>query len=221
MKTTLLALHGYTMRGDSLRRAMSSIAPELDAYVDVLYPDAPHACDADEIERMYREWDAPVPDGPHLTWWYASEDGSHYRGWEESCDAIAELARGRDRLALLGFSQGAMMATVIAALSARGEFPPIDYAVVIAGRIPRAHALEGYLARPIAVPSLHVWGTSDRVSGAHAPRLLERFDGGTRTSSIWPGPHVVPSQGPAKDAIVEFVARRSNGAASYAERRVE
>ena len=98
--------------------------------------------------------------------------------------------------------------TALASLVGFGEFPPLASVVLIAGRIPRAEALAHYFERPIRVPSLHVWGLADNVSGTHAPRLFERFDVRTRECSIWTGPHVVPSHGPAKDAIVEFLLRR-------------
>jgi pimeloyl-ACP methyl ester carboxylesterase len=154
---------------------------------------------------MYAEWKAPVPPGPHLTWWNSIDDGRVYEGWEHTRDELALLAAGRDRLVLLGFSQGAMVATALASLVGFGEFPPLASVVLIAGRIPRAEALAHYFERPIRVPSLHVWGLADKVSGTHAPRVFERFDVRTRECAIWTGPHVVPSHGPAKDAIVEFL----------------
>lgn len=210
MKTTVIALHGYTMHGASLRAALAPIEAELGGSVEIVCPDAPRACEQAAIERMYAEWRAPVPPGPHLTWWNSIDDGRVYEGWERTRDELALLAAGHDRLVILGFSQGAMVATALAALVGFGEFPPLAGVVVVAARLPRAEALAHYFERPIRVPSLHVWGLADKVSGAHAPRVFERFDVRTRECAIWNGPHVVPSSGPGKDAIVEYLRRAAD-----------
>jgi pimeloyl-ACP methyl ester carboxylesterase len=77
--------------------------------------------------------------------------------------------------------------------------------VLIAGRKPRAAQLQAAFIDPIALPSLHVWGERDTLTREYSEELVECFDAPEREVVRWPGGHVVPTSGPAFDAIVRFV----------------
>ncbi len=207
MPTTLLAFHGYTLNGARMRAQMGALVEALAPHVDLVFPDGPHTCDPAAVDRLYQAWDTPRLPPPHLSWWDATDDGQTYRGFEQTMDAVRALAADASELAVLGFSQGAMLAAAIAAQSSAGTFPPLRFAVLIAGRKPRAAALQPLFEEPVRVPSLHVLGDADRLTGAHGPALAERFDPGTREVHRWPGPHMIPTRGPAAAAIVDFVRR--------------
>jgi len=51
-------------------------------------------------------------------------------------------------------------------------------------------------------------GHHDSFAVAEAPTLVERFVPRTREALTWPGPHTVPTRGPAADRIVEFIEQR-------------
>jgi predicted esterase len=108
---------------------------------------------------------------------------------------------------LFGFSQGAMLAATLAAMSDAGSFPPVRFAVLVGGRKPRAAALQPLFEKPITVPSLHVIGDADKLSGTHASALVDHFDPATREIHRWPGSHMIPTRGPAAAAILDFVQR--------------
>jgi predicted esterase len=208
-RTTLIALHGYTLNGEAMRAQLGPLHGALAAHVDVMCPDAPHPCDAASVDRLYAAWRMPRAALPHLTWWDSTDDGRVYRGWEATRDLVHDLVATHGPAGLLGFSQGAMLAATVAAAAARGEMPGVRFVVVVAGRTPRAEALQPLFDRPIAVPSLHVWGDSDALTGPFCPELVERFDPATREVARWNGAHVIPTSGPAADAVVDFVRRRS------------
>jgi predicted esterase len=190
-----------------MRAQMGELVEALAPYVDLVFPDAPHVCEPASVDRMYRAWKVRRFPPPHLSWWDATDDGKVYRGWEETEQAVSAQLLGASPVAVIGFSQGAMLAASIAALSSSGAFPPIRFAVLVAGRKPRAVALQPLFENPIHVPSLHVIGEADRLTGSHAPALVEHFDPATREVHTWPGPHMIPSRGPAATAIVDFVRR--------------
>jgi hypothetical protein len=83
--------------------------------------------------------------------------------------------------------------------------------VLIAGSVPRALELAPLFESALLVPSLHVWGTRDNVTGALAPLLADRFAPSAREIITWRGPHVVPTIGPAAAGIVAFVKRGAQG----------
>jgi predicted esterase len=207
--TTLLALHGYTLNGARMRSQMGELVGALAPHVDLVFPDGPHTCDPASVDRMYEAWDVRRFPPPHLSWWDASDDGKVYRGWEQTEEAARSWVRGAPAVGLFGFSQGAMFAATLAALASAGSFPAVRFAVLVAGRKPRALALQTLFEAPIRVPSLHVVGDADRLTGSHGTALAEHFDAATREVHRWHGPHTIPTRGPAADAIVDFIVRHT------------
>jgi pimeloyl-ACP methyl ester carboxylesterase len=189
-----------------MKNAMGGLHTALTAHVSMLYPDGTTVCETDSVDRMYALWKVPRLPPPYLSWWNATDDGRIYRGWESARDSIGELIAKHQPAALLGFSQGAILASVLAALSARGEFPKLEFAVIIAGSMPRAESLSALFDIPIEMPSLHVWGERDALAASRAAPLAERFAEAQRQTMIWPGPHVIPTRGPAAERILSFVA---------------
>lgn len=198
MRTTLVALHGITLNGTHMRTGLGELVSRFPGEVDLVCPDAPH-----ETAR------APRLAPPYRSWWDASDDGRIYEGWDQTRDSLRELMTPLPRVGVLGFSQGAILAAALAALSDSGAFPPIAFAILVAGRTPRADAIAPFFERAIRIriPSLHVWGAADAFASASAPALVDHFDERTREQIAWPGPHIVPTRGPAADAIVSFVER--------------
>lgn len=143
------------------------------------------------------------PRPPHLTWWRATDDGAVYAGWEEARAVVASALAAHPGAAVLGFSQGAMLGALVAAWSAAGALPPVSRVALVAGRRPRAVDLQPAFEAPIAIPSLHVVGARDPLA-ALAPDLQACFVGAERLD--WPGPHVVPTRGPAAARLRAFLS---------------
>ncbi len=208
LSTTLLAFHGFSLNGARMEAQLAALTPGLPEELAVVCPDAPHSCELESVERLHQRWGIARLPPPYLHWWNATDDGSDYRGWETTREFVRELLLRHAPVGILGFSQGGILATAIAALSHAGELPPIRFAVIVAGSLPRSQVIKPFLATNIAVPSLHVWGEKDTIA-ASAPAALECFDPATREQVIWPGAHSLPATGPGALAIVNFVRRHS------------
>jgi predicted esterase len=204
---TLLALHGFTLNGAAMRAALGGLEAELSRHVELVFPDAPNVCTPGAVDRLYQVWPMPRSEPPHRCWWDASDDGRVYQGLEQSLELTRELIERHAPVALLGFSQGAMLAATLAALSSNGKLPVLSFVVLVAGAPPRASALLGEFDRPVDVPSLHVWGERDQLSGPRSPELFQRFEASSREMVTWEGGHSVPTSGPAASQLVDFVAR--------------
>src|SRR4051794_27907476 len=137
MKTTMVAFHGFTLNGGEMRAQLAPLAGELAPHVDLLCPDAPHTCAPESVDRLYSAWQSPRRPPPCLSWWDATDDGSVYRGWDETREMVRELFQRHEPAGVFGFSQGAMLAAAAAAMSAWGEIAPLRFAVLVAGGVPR------------------------------------------------------------------------------------
>ncbi|MFZ5889960.1 MAG: hypothetical protein ACOY0T_02740 [Myxococcota bacterium] len=200
----ILVFHGYTMNsgfGAIAARTLTPIAHR----VHVVAPGAPIVCTNEAVDRFYMSTGIPRPPGPYLTWWRASDDNKIYEGWDATLELVRRSFDEHAPIGIIGFSQGAMVAALVAALAARGELPPLRFAVLVAGRVPRAETLRPLLATPIDVPSLHVWGERDAMSERSAPELMQHFSSATRQSFVSKGGHTFPTSGPAADAITSFI----------------
>jgi predicted esterase len=213
MTTTLLGLHGFTQNGALMRAGLEPLTQRLHEGLRLVCPDGPMSCSEASVERLQSRVGGERWPGPHCGWFNASDDGREYVGFEAAHTLLAghvERARAAgERVGLLGFSQGAIATACFAALAAHGRFPRLDFAVLVAGRTPRADAIMPLLAQKVALPSLHVWGERDALARETAGPLAECFDPGTRELAVWPGPHVVPTRGDAAEAIVRFLERHA------------
>lgn len=210
MSTTLIALHGFTQHGALMQRALEPLAARLPERVRLECPDAPNACAQSSVDRMHRLLGGARQEPPYLCWFDATDDGREYRGLDATKKLLAERIEARGgRAGLLGFSQGAICAASLAALSAHGRFPKLDFVILVAGRLPRSDEVAPLLDVPIAIPSLHVLGERDPIAKGHVQALAERFAEASRELVLWPGPHVVPTRGEGGDAIVRFIERRA------------
>jgi predicted esterase len=205
MSHTLLAFHGFTMNGELMRDALGPLVAALQPSVRVVCLTAPQACSEATIERMYRGSRLKPLPPPHRSWWNASDDGLDYRGWEETRDVVGDALDRYAPASILGFSQGAILAAAVAALSQSGELPHVHSAVLVAGRKPRDARLQAAFMDPITLPSLHVWGERDTVTGQYCQELADLFSPTERQIARWPGGHLIPTRGPAYEAMVRFV----------------
>jgi predicted esterase len=204
----LLILHGFTQNGEVLRAHLAGLFSELPTQVTLTFPDAPHTCSEQSIKRLHAML-GNVQSPPHLCWWNATDDGRLYRGFEESLALLKRCVVESEPFGVLGFSQGAVFAASLAALAERGEFTQPAFVALVAGRIPRADALKPLFEGVLPLPSLHVWGERDVMAREEAPKLVERFAPETREVVRWDGPHVLPTFGPAADAIMAFIRKHA------------
>jgi len=207
----LIVLHGHTMNAAVMRQHLGSLAPLLEREIELVFLDAPHTCDEAQVDRVYSVWKIPRMAPPYLMWWDSSDDGREYRGWDETRERLRAAMTGGD-VGLLGLSQGAILSCAVAALSEHGELPPLRFAILVAGRTPRADVLQPFLKGTLRTPSLHIRGRADSmVPVTTSEELADHFDEATRETVTWEGGHRVPTSGEGAEAILEFVRKHRSG----------
>jgi hypothetical protein len=206
----LLCLHGYQQNAAAFRRVTARLQAVLSPGVVLDCLDGFYV--ADEERNVT----------PALTWWRLSRTdgpdgggngGYTYGGaWEAVQYVVDRLINQGPYDGILGFSQGAAMASVVAAV-VHGEAPTpslalsadlranlrrqLRFGIFIGGFKPRDPALHFLYAQPIpTMQTLHVIGEADDVL---RPVLSCELRGAFAVAEVFehPGGHVIPSDGAA------------------------
>lgn len=163
--------------------------------------------------------DAPAGNGK---WWtypagQRSFTASSYSGAEESIAVVEAALQAGNHAGVLGFSQGAMLAAIVAARSALGENNvPLKFAVLSASAMPKPyeallHRLRDSPSPPMLMPTLHTLCKADDMNPAE---LGEEIAGcfGPRAEVLWHAAgHAVPPPGPeGLDSVAAFLERAMN-----------
>lgn len=150
-------------------------------------------------------------------WWFseaeadvfsALEDPAVCRGLEEALGAVAQALNKLGPFdGLLGFSQGAALAALVCALGHVGDprFPLPRFAILVSGFCPRGLGLkEPFQRGPLSLPSLHVFGDTDRViPSQESMQLASRFSGAITLAHS--GGHFIPAAAPQRQAYLSFL----------------
>lgn len=145
-------------------------------------------------------------DRTRRSWWRAEQSAEHggftYTGWDASLAMLRTELRTGAYDGVLGFSQGAIAASLLAADT------DIQFVVLVCGARSRAanhaHVYDGQ--SPLSTPSLHVWRTGDKmVSPALSRRLCDAFDPRSRIAHVVDGGHAVPMDKASRNVVCSFL----------------
>lgn len=231
----VLLLHGLSMSGVSMRRILGPLDEGVRARgLDIIAPDGGHAMGADEVtqcatwmirqfERAGRHVDTDFirhkywAADAHFDWFGArttDETGSkHYTAVEASLSGIERAVRGRRVTGVIGFSQGAAMAIVVASLAAQGDprFKDLEWGVFLSGFCP-VFQEPPLVTYPIRGPlrSLCVMGDQDPIfTGGQVSldAMASAFESVNARSLLVPGlDHDISDDPEVVERILAFIA---------------
>jgi fermentation-respiration switch protein FrsA (DUF1100 family) len=179
----ILCLHGYHGSGAILRSQMTSLAAAMPAGVEFMYVDAPSLSAGD------------------FGWWHEG-----FSGWERSRDWVIEWLSAAPRIdGLLGFSQGAALTGLLAAL--RDSHPgalDFEFAIMVGGFTSTMPQHAELFLRKLTVPSVHVTGRADTIVPRRDSLLLaDRFADPLVLEHS--GGHVIPGDRAVTAPIAAFL----------------
>ena len=167
MKKKILCLHGYAMNRDWLRQWLQPVELALQPQAQLVYAQGPIVCPADEVRAMIKQFQFKLPEsriGPGLNWcWYrASADKPPlYLGVDDTLLWLKALAEREGPFdAVFGWSQGAVMAAMMAAQQQNGEGHDfgLQWLLLCGGFLPGDPQVKQWFEPTIQLPSLHVVG---------------------------------------------------------------
>jgi hypothetical protein len=184
----MLCLHGYHGSAGILRRQMAPLAAAIPADVELVYVDAPALSAGD------------------FGWWHEG-----FRGWERTRDWAVELLRtGPPIDGIFGFSQGAALTGLLAALRDSDPSLRFGFAIMVGGFTSTLPQHAGLFRHQLRVPSVHVTGRADVI----VPRRDSLLLAGRFADPLvieHPGGHVIPADrnvtGPIADFLTGFSRR--------------
>jgi hypothetical protein len=182
----VLCLHGYHGTGAILRRQMAALASSLPANIEFVYFDAPSLALGD------------------FGWWHEG-----FSGWERARDwIVGRLSDGPRIDGLFGFSQGAALAGLLAALRESPRVPSgfdFGFAIMVGGFTSFLPQHADLFPRPLTIPSVHVIGRSDGiVPRSDSLKLASRFTDPLVLEHN--GGHIIPGDRAVAEPIARFLA---------------
>lgn len=148
----ILCLHGYLGSASVLRSQCASLIQAVSPYADLVFVDAPSLATGD------------------YGWWHFR---SSYDGWAKSRAYLAAVFATQGPFdGVLGMSQGAVLTSILCGLD---EFP-FAFAIMFGGFRAQDPMISPVYTRRkrYAIPSLHVYGTSDNIVAPEASAQLAR-----------------------------------------------
>jgi len=211
----VLVLHGYSQNANIFGKRIAALRKSFGKDLELVFVDAPHVLEPVDLTGHGTSLDAlgaheasTASEDPALKprgWWRSDVTRMRTDGLEESLAFLRDILRTQRFEGVLGFSQGAALAALVAALLERpqtyppflvdGEppHPPFKFCVAVSGfKVPgplsAAIFSDGY-----ATPTLHVLGRNDILVVEERSRTLINVSIGKRVVEH-DGGHFVPSR---------------------------
>ncbi|KAI0300429.1 serine hydrolase FSH [Multifurca ochricompacta] len=212
----VLMLHGYSQNASIFSKRLAALRKSLGNDLEFVFVDAPHVLlpvdltghGTTSLDTFGAVEASATSEDPTLKprgWWRTDPTRTRTDGLEESLAHLRDILNGQRFEGVFGFSQGAAMAAMLAALLERphlhstflvdGEplHPPFKFCVAVsgfkmAGPLSAAVFSEGY-----ATPTLHVLGKNDILVIEERSRALIDVSAGKRVE-VHDGGHFVPSK---------------------------
>ncbi|KZT05383.1 FSH1-domain-containing protein [Laetiporus sulphureus 93-53] len=232
MATTrkVLMLHGYAQSATIFSKRMGALRKTCGKDVELVFVDAPYVLtpvdmaylstlsnnssleDLGAPEAVKEQDPALAPRG----WWKAEADRNLARGLDDSLAALRDILAKDHYEGVFGFSQGAAMAAILAALLERPQahppflidgkppHPPLGFCIAVAGFRPRSPLADTIFSPSYSTPTLHVLGRTDVIVVEERSKTLIDISDNKRVVHH-DGGHFVPSKAPWRNFLRSYM----------------
>ncbi|EMD32934.1 hypothetical protein CERSUDRAFT_118363 [Gelatoporia subvermispora B] len=214
----VLMLHGYTQSATIFSKRIGAVRKACSKDVDFVFVEAPHILSPVDLTASFSSTNTTLSDlgaaeaadetDPALApraWWKADAARTQTIGLEESLIFLRDILKETHFDGVFGFSQGASMAAILAALLERPEVfpaflvdgksphPPFQFCISVAGFRPRSPLCDTIFLPSYSTPTLHVLGRNDIIVVEERSKTLLEVSSNKRVE--WhDGGHFVPSK---------------------------
>ena len=217
-KKKVLCLHGYSMDAVWLTEWCDDIQPHLSG-IELIIPNAPVPVPEQEVRGMAKRFNMAIPEwrigeGKNWCWYRATDDKPPvYQQIDTSFDMLETLFKEQGGFdGILGWSQGAVMAAILAALYLKNNDQryQVNWLVLAGGFRPGDQRFRAYFDESLNLPSLHVTGEKESsFMQQQGDRLASSFVDAQRLTT--PVGHIFPLKYPEyMRKIAEWMNQQSS-----------
>ncbi|KAI0919075.1 hypothetical protein AcW1_003453 [Taiwanofungus camphoratus] len=214
----VLMLHGYAQSATIFTKRMGAVRKACKD-IDFVFLDAPHVLTPVDLAELNASSsnssledlgaaEATEEKDPALAprgWWKVDATRTQTHGLEDSLALLRDVLAKDHYDGVFGFSQGASMAAILAALLERPEVhppflidgkpphPPLQFCVAVAGFRPPSPLCNAILLPSYSTPTLHVLGKTDVIVVEERAKTLVEVSSNKRLE-YHDGGHFVPSK---------------------------
>uniref|UniRef100_T1IAF4 FSH1 domain-containing protein n=1 Tax=Rhodnius prolixus TaxID=13249 RepID=T1IAF4_RHOPR len=201
-KLKILCLHGFRQSKETFKQKLGFLKKMLKSHADFVFMDAPHTLQASN-DKLVEE----------KSWWFTGENQVYISkvpseiddGFSESVNTVQNFINESGPFdGLLGFSQGAAFAGILALLLEKNEFAAdFKFVILVAGFKSLCKPHLKYYDLKVNLPSLHIIGDTDNVIvKERSEELMTYFENPLLIRH--PGGHYVPGGKELKDQYINF-----------------
>ncbi|KAI0354543.1 FSH1-domain-containing protein [Trametes cingulata] len=216
----VLMLHGYAQNATIFSKRMGALRKSCGKDIDFVFVDAPHVLTPADLAEAFRSSseessldDLGAPEAATETdpamaprgWWKVDAARTKTIGLEDSIQLLRDYLVKDHYEGIFGFSQGAAMAALIAALLEKPEVfppflvdgkpphPPLTFCIAAAGFRPKSPHCDSIFLPSYSTPTLHILGKTDVIVVEERSKTLLDVSANKRVE-YHEGGHFVPSK---------------------------
>lgn len=204
-KMRVLLLHGYAMNQVSFRRRIAALQKSCQDVAEFVFANGPHHIQA-LPSATNPDPPPPNPNDPldkQARAWFMSRDNV-YIGWDATAKYLTQVCREEGPFdGVIGFSQGACLAGVLAAATEHPDrtpetnepiqSQPFRFVIAVSGFRPTDSKFDPLFTDKIQTPMLVVLGENDAIVSAERTRKFVERCANVRVVSH-PGEHYIPTK---------------------------
>ncbi|KAI0724157.1 FSH1-domain-containing protein [Fomitopsis betulina] len=226
----VLMLHGYAQSGTIFSKRLGAFRKTCGKEFDLVFVDAPHVLTPVDMAILTSTSpessldnlgaaEAAEETDPALAprgWWRVNETHTQTNGLEESLATLRDVLAKDHYEGVFGFSQGAAMAAILAALLEKPEVhppflvngqpphPPLKFCVSVSGFLPHSPLCDTILLPSFSTRTLHILGKMDVIVVEERSKPALEISTNKRVE-YHDGGHFVPSKAPWRNFMRSFL----------------
>ncbi|KAH7883241.1 FSH1-domain-containing protein [Phlebopus sp. FC_14] len=220
----ILMLHGYSQNASIFSKRLGALRKSMGNDVELVFVDGPivlQPVDLDgftsnDLGASEASLTASDPTLTPRAWWKANPDRTVAYGLQDSLAMLRDILQ-RDRYnGVFGFSQGAAMAALLAALlekpnsydpfliDGKPPHPPFEFCVAVSGFKVSDPLSDEIFGKQYETPTLHVIGKNDVIVVEERSKLLVNASARARIEEH-DGGHFVPSKANWRNFLRDYL----------------
>ncbi|KAI0631376.1 FSH1-domain-containing protein [Trametes polyzona] len=215
----VLVLHGYAQNATIFSKRLGALRKSCGKDVDLVFVDAPHVLTPADLAEAFQtssessslddlgasDTNTNDPAAAPRGWWHVDAERKNTPGLEDSIKLLRDYLVKDHYDGIFGFSQGAAMAAIMAALLEKPEVfppvlvdgkpphPPFTFCIAAAGFRPRSPLCDAIFEPSYSTPTLHILGRTDVIVVEERSKTLLDISTNKRVE-YHDGGHFVPSK---------------------------